>query len=74
VLGSGAQVGVNNAAVALVEMSKLRPRLGDEAIEAVWEGFIQIATDRWRPNENLQRGARSGVTKEPGLPIISLLE
>jgi Domain of unknown function (DUF222) len=41
----GARVGVRNAAVALVEMDKLRPRLRDEAIEAVWEGFLQIATD-----------------------------
>ena len=41
----GARVGVRNAAVALVEMDKLRPRLRDEALEAVWAGFIQIATD-----------------------------
>jgi len=41
----GARVGVRNAAVALVEMDKLRPRLRDEAVEAVWAGFIQIATD-----------------------------
>jgi hypothetical protein len=41
----GARVGVRNAAVALVEMGKLRPRLTDEAVEAVWEGFLQIATD-----------------------------
>ena len=41
----GARVGVRNAAVALVEMDKLRPRLTDEAVEAVWEGFLQIATD-----------------------------
>jgi hypothetical protein len=41
----GARVGVRNAAVALVEMDKLRPRLRDEALEAVWEGFLQIATD-----------------------------
>ena len=41
----GARVGVCNAAVALVEMDKLRPRLTDEAVEAVWEGFLQIATD-----------------------------
>ena len=41
----GARVGVRNAAVALVEMDKLRPRLGDEAVEAVWAGFLQIATD-----------------------------
>jgi hypothetical protein len=34
-----------NAAVVLVEMDKLRPRLADEAVEAVWEGFLQIATD-----------------------------
>ena len=26
-------------------MDKLRPRLKDEALEAVWEGFLQIATD-----------------------------
>jgi hypothetical protein len=31
--------------VALAEMDKLRPRLREEALEAVWEGFIQIATD-----------------------------
>ena len=41
----GARVGVRNAAVALAEMHKLRPRLRDEALEAVWDGFIQIATD-----------------------------
>ena len=41
----GARVGVRNAAVALAEMDKLRPRLRDEAVEAVWEGFLQIATD-----------------------------
>lgn len=41
----GARVGVRNAAVALFEMNKLRPRLRDEAVEAVWEGFIKIATD-----------------------------
>jgi len=41
----GARVGVRNAAVALVEMNKLRPRLRDEAVEAVWAGFLQIATD-----------------------------
>ena len=41
----GARVGVRNAAVALVEMDKLRPRLRQEAVEAVWEGFLQVATD-----------------------------
>jgi hypothetical protein len=41
----GGRVGVRNAAVVLAEMEKLRPRLCDEALEAVWEGFIQIATD-----------------------------
>jgi len=41
----GARVSVRNAAVALVEMDKLRPRLHDEAVEAVWAGFVQIATD-----------------------------
>ena len=41
----GARVGVRNAAVALAEMDKLRPRLRDEALEAVWVGFLQIATD-----------------------------
>jgi len=41
----GARVGVRNAAVALVEMDKLRPRLREEAVEAVWEGFVQVATD-----------------------------
>jgi len=40
----GARVGVRNAAVALVEMDKLRPRLRDEALDAVWDGFITIAT------------------------------
>ena len=40
-----ARVSVRNAAVALVEMDKLRPRLRDEAVEAVWAGFVQIATD-----------------------------
>ena len=32
----GARVGVRNAAVALVEMGKLRPRLRDAAVEAIW--------------------------------------
>ena len=41
----GARVSVRNAAVALVEMDKLRLRLRDEAVEAVWAGFVQIATD-----------------------------
>ena len=41
----GARVGVRNAAVALAEMEKLRPRLRDEAVESVWEGFLQIASD-----------------------------
>ncbi len=41
----GARVEVRNAAVALAEMDKLRPRLHDEAVETVWAGFIQIATD-----------------------------
>ena len=41
----GARIGVRNAAVALVEMDRLRPRLADEAVQAVWEGFLQIATD-----------------------------
>ncbi|MDQ1538831.1 MAG: hypothetical protein QOE58_3224, partial [Actinomycetota bacterium] len=40
-----ARVGVRNASVALVEMEKLRPRLRETAVEAVWAGFIQIATD-----------------------------
>ena len=40
-----ARVGVRNAAVVLAEMDKLRPRLRDEAVDAVWEGFIQVATD-----------------------------
>lgn len=39
------RVGVRNAAVALGEMDKLRPRLREEAVEAVWAGFIQIAAD-----------------------------
>jgi hypothetical protein len=41
----GARVGVRNAAVVLAEMDKLGPRLRVEALETVWEGFIQIATD-----------------------------
>ena len=41
----GARVGVGNAAVVLEQMGRLRPRLRDEALEAVWAGFIQIATD-----------------------------
>jgi len=45
----GARVGVRNAAVVLVEMDKLKPRLGDAAAEtmreAIWEAFIQVATD-----------------------------
>ena len=41
----GAKVGVRNAAVALVEMDKLRPRLREEAVAAVWAGFLQVATD-----------------------------
>jgi len=41
----GARVGVRNAAVALTEMDKLRPRLRDEAVATVWAGFLQIATD-----------------------------
>lgn len=40
----GARVGVGNAAVVLVEMDKLRPRLRDEAVEAVCAGFIEIAS------------------------------
>ena len=41
----GARVSVRNAAVPLVEMDKLRPRLRDEAVEAVWAVFVQIAMD-----------------------------
>ena len=41
----GARIGVINASVALSEMDKLRLRLHDQALEAVWEGFLQIATD-----------------------------
>jgi Domain of unknown function (DUF222) len=45
----GARVGVRNAAVVLVEMDKLKPRLGDGAAEtmreAIWEAFIQVATN-----------------------------
>ena len=41
----GARVGVRNAAVVLEQMGRLRPRLRDEAVEAVWAGFLQIATD-----------------------------
>ena len=41
----GARVGVRNAAVVLEQMGRLRPRLRDQAVEAVWAGFIQIATD-----------------------------
>jgi len=46
----GARVSVRNAAVALAEMDKLGPRLRDEAVEAVWAGFVQVATDHG-PNE-----------------------
>jgi len=31
--------------VVLEQMGRLKPRLRDEAVEAVWAGFIQIATD-----------------------------
>ena len=41
----GARVGVRNAAVALTQMDKLRPRLKEEAVATVWAGFLQIATD-----------------------------
>lgn len=45
----GARVGVRNAAVALAEMDKLKPRLGDAAAatmrEVIWEALIQVATD-----------------------------
>lgn len=41
----GARIGVRNAAAALAEMDKLRPRVRDEALETVWAGFVQIATD-----------------------------
>jgi hypothetical protein len=41
----GARVGVINASVVLAEMDKLRPRLREEAREAVLDGFIQIATE-----------------------------
>jgi hypothetical protein len=45
----GARVGVRNAAVALAEMDKLKPRLTDQAAEpireAIWQGLIQVATD-----------------------------
>jgi hypothetical protein len=41
----GARVGVRNAAVALGEMDKLRPRLRDEAVDAVWAGFLAIAAE-----------------------------
>ena len=41
----GGRVGVRSAAVALVEMDKLRPRLREEAVGAVWSGFVQVATD-----------------------------
>jgi hypothetical protein len=44
-----ARVGVRNAAVALAEMDKLKPRLGEQAAEtmreAIWQAFIQVATD-----------------------------
>src|SRR6185436_1837857 len=42
----GARVGVRNAAVALTQMDKLRPRLKDEAVATVWAGFL---ADRHRP-------------------------
>ena len=41
----GARVGVINASVVLAEMDKLRPRLREEAREAVLDGFIAIATE-----------------------------
>ena len=41
----GGRVGVRSAAVALVEMDKLAPRLREGAIEAVWAGFVQVVTD-----------------------------
>jgi len=45
----GARVGVRNAAVALAEMDKLKPRLGDAASETmrevIVEAFTQVATD-----------------------------
>jgi len=59
----GARVGVRNAAVALAEMDKLGPRLREEAVEAVWEGFIQVATDHG-PNEI--RGLRDALIAAHG--------
>lgn len=59
----GARVGVRNAAAALVEMEKLRPRLVDEAVETVWAGFVQIATDHG-PAEI--RGLRDGLIAAHG--------
>jgi hypothetical protein len=41
----GARVGVRNAAVVLAEMDKLGSRLREEAVDAVLDGFIQVATD-----------------------------
>jgi Domain of unknown function (DUF222) len=45
----GARVGVRNAAVALAEMDKLKPRLGDQTLntmrESIWQALIQVATD-----------------------------
>ena len=41
----GARVGVINASVVLAEMDKLRPRLREQAREAVLDGFITIATE-----------------------------
>ena len=59
----GGRVGVRNAAVALVEMDKLTPRLREEAVEAVWEGFVQVATDHG-PNEI--RGLRDALIAAHG--------
>jgi Domain of unknown function (DUF222)/HNH endonuclease len=41
----GARVGVVNASVVLAEMDKLRPRIRDEALDAVLDGFVAIATE-----------------------------
>jgi hypothetical protein len=53
----GGRVGVRNGAVALVEMDKLRPRLREDAVAALWEGFVHVATDH---GPQQIRGLRTG--------------
>ena len=61
------QVGVANAAVCLTEMEHLAPRLRPEAMEAVWGGFVTIATSHGpREIRQLREGiiARFGADHE----------